>query len=126
MTCPLLGAAMIMVAGGTLGGGCGLSTRNSGCICDSSPVGVDGRDAVVYCGRGGSMSLGGREEGLDNESERGNGPSRPKAGDCDRLPGIGSSLLEGTFLMVSRVCESTLEVSQLSNPSALFASVGCC
>ena len=49
-----------------------------------------------------------------------NVPDNSSAGDWERLPGIGSSLVlrRGVPITASRVCWSTLEVSQVSKPSS--------
>lgn len=131
MTWPESGEATTTVPGVTAGGGTGESALKSGWMFEESMVGVTGRllcglpknagVATVRSGVGGSSgSMAG--------SDMGKCPLRAFAGDTGRLPGIGSSRvpLNGVSALVgdvvdcitvSRVCSSTVDVSQDSKPS---------
>lgn len=109
------GDARMLVPGVAAGGGVGLSVLNSGWMCASLTAGLGGRDVS-------GTILGGGERACASVSSEssGNGPSRARAGDAGRLPGIGSKAVprEGADCMTaSLACGSTLLVSHASKPS---------
>lgn len=117
---------MTTVPGVAAGGGCGLSERKRGWTFASSMfVGVLGREEcgllVMKAGAGAGRSS------RSNAGLEGKGPSRARAGETGRLPGIGSRRVPRPgangrsescpCVAISRACWSTLDVSQASKPS---------
>lgn len=98
------------------GAGSGVALRKSGWICASLTAGLGGRETSgIILGGGVRSSISSPE---DSEIK---GPFRARAGELDRLPGIGSNVvpLEGTVsVTASRAGRLTLLVSQLSKGSA--------
>lgn len=86
------GLAMMLVPGVAAGGGVGLSVLKRGWMCASLTAGLGGREMSGIIFGGGASS----SSSSSGSSER-KGPSRARAGEFGRLPGIGSSVvpLEG-------------------------------
>ena len=112
------GLAMMLVPGVAAGGGRpdGLSDLNSGWIWASLTAGLGGRDTsgiILGGGYNSSSSSSGSSERKD--------PSRARASEFGRLPGIGSNVVPLYGIVccrtTSRVGMITPLVSQLSNPS---------
>lgn len=115
MACVANGLAKMFVPGVAAGGGVGLSVRKRGWMCASLTAGLGGLSTSGIILGGGANS----STSSSGSPER-KGPSRARAGDAGRLPGMGSKVVPfdgAVCITASRAELLTLLVSQLSKGS---------